>query len=480
MATAVVTETKKPVKTEPGQVNYRTVGMTVEEFIQACEASFWGGIKRHRIPMPLFAHGAPGVGKTFAVNEVKLRIERRMMVTCDSCGKSFQQGTTMICPFCEHGNLRSPCDLYALSTAAIEPIDISGLPDKFFYPGEDVSRFSVYMPMQWAWEISVEYEEYMREKKSDPSWCAPPAILFFDDLTGAVQQNQTAFFKGIHEGLWGCYRQRPNVIVLSAGNRTGDNAGACEMTTALGTRERHVYINLSVRDWLKYGKGFRLPDEPGIKGEARIHNLVTSFIARIPGALFVFDQAVAIREEKASACPRSWHNLSELIYEDEIVPEGIEDGKIEVAQEKGEPTSKRFFAKMCAGIVGTGEASLFLGFVFNSKALISAEEIVRNPHKARIPAKENLDAIHATVNGLMEYVRQNTHTWEAALVYVLRPEISSDLGLMMYQDASEVIEMLNPEDRGKAMGSDVLDEAAKRFDKLMGNMDLGYDHPMTR
>ena len=331
--------------------------------------------------------------------------------------------------------------------------------------------------MEWAWRISKQYEEHEREARGDPDWCAPPAILFFDDMTAAHFQTQTAFYKGLHEGIWGCYDQRDNVITVGAGNWMSDNAGATEMPTATGNRLRHVYLKECVQTWLTWARGFREADEPGVKGETRIHPRVSAYIVMCEDALYGFTPEVATRVERAWASPRSFHNLSEIIYEAQFPMVGIEDATKIKAHQKGKKKEDRFFAKMAMGTIGIAEATGFLAFILHSDALIPPMEIVADPLAARCPSAENPDAMYATITSLEQHVKQNVQHWEAALIYGMRDEVPKDIGIMLFQTIMKVVNLFEAESRADAMGSEIFEKGLDAFQDLLGCLD--FDYPGT-
>ena len=428
-----------------GQLNYDVVGVGVSEMGRMLLGSYFGGLKRGRMPWSSVVWGPPGVGKTFKVIEVVRLITRRL-------------------------GLDTPCEIIELSTSCLEPVDVTGLPGPVLVNG--IAKYSQYLPMEWAYRVSTQYEIDQRVERNDPKWEAPPIILMFDDVTAAHMQTQTAFYKGIHQGIWGCYQQRDNVMAVGCGNRSYDNAGANEMSCAFGTRVRHIYIKLSTKEWLWWAKGHREVDEPGPKGEARIHPLVSGWVQKSPDMLLETSKDVTTREEKASCNPRSVHNMSELMFEDECVPKGIADGTIENAPGENED---RFFAKSCIGIIGIGHASHFLAYLLNSEALISPEAIVKDPEGAHVPGQENPDALHATACSLEEYVKQNPiEAWESALIYAMRDEIRKDVGMCIAKTVVMQVARFGPEERAEAMMSDSMENALDTFHNLIDCMDLDY------
>lgn len=280
-------------------------------------------------------------------------------------------------------------------------------------------------------------------------------LLFFDDLPAAHFQTQSAFFKGVHEGKWGSLHQRDNVMVVGAGNRVEDNAAANDMPTPLANRFRHCYANPSTSDWLKWAGEFREEGEPGVTGQSRIHPLVIGYIRTKQDALIEFNNEVAVRADKAFASPRTWEDISELLYEEEI---GQED---------------ELFGKVVRGIIGQGIGTEFIAYLQESTSLVPPEEIVKNPKRARIPSRKNLDALHATVASLELYLRQHPKHWKAGVQYALRKEMVSDVGILLAQTVCEVIQdHLEPGLRGRALSDDVFISLCERYEEILNIVEL--------
>jgi hypothetical protein len=233
-------------------------------------------------------------------------------------------------------------------------------------------------------------------------------------------------------------------MVVAAGNRVEDNAAANDMPTPLANRFRHCYANPTTDDWLKWAAS----DEGGI------HPFVIAFIRTCKNDLREFNDDVATRAEKAFASPRTWHDISELLWEGEI---GAKD---------------ELFGPMTMGIVGRGSATKFLGFMRNTTAVIPPEDIVKNPKKARVPSARNLDALHATVASLELHVKQNPKHWKAAVIYSTRKEMLSDVGILLAQTVAEVCQELPAKERANAFGSDAFAALFDRYEDLLGMLDV--------
>jgi hypothetical protein len=226
-------------------------------------------------------------------------------------------------------------------------------------------------------------------------------------------------------------------MVCAAGNRVEDNAGANDMPTALGNRFIHAYANPTTDDWLKWAAD-----------EGNIHPLVIGYVRQMKDDLREFNSDVANRSEKAFASPRTWESVSRFIWA----------GSYEFGHE--------IFSKRIMGTVGRGVATKFLGYLRNSSACVSPDEIVRNPKKATVPTRQNLDALHATVASLEHHLRQNPKDWKACLTYSLRKEMSSEVGVLLASTIAATVYALPKDERNAAISDDLFAELTDRYEDL--------------
>jgi hypothetical protein len=394
---------------------YQTVGMSpaevrryiVNTYLQSQKLEWEYG------PDSLFIEGPPGVGKTF---------------TCYAAAKDI-------------GAEFRECSVKSIMMSAIEPTDIVGTPWRH---GEH--PYTTYMPLRWAWEASAEYEEWRR--KEEPDYIAPPMFLFFDDFVVAHEQVQAAGHKLFHEKMAGDLTIRKNVLLIAAGNRPEDNAAACDMKTAMASRFRWIYYNLTSDDWLAWARK-----------EGKIHPLVIAYIQNHRDALHNFDPNAS---EKAFACPRTWEMLSRAMFENEaLVKESISS--------KTKSQNQNFF-KIAAGIVGSGTAVEYAGFMDRTDKAIPVDVIIKNPKKAPFPKLEDIDALHATMESLGYYIKNdNPEAWKAGLIYAIRDDHPlAELAIILTATVADTITNNLPEDKQlDALSSKEFEVANDKFGKYI-------------
>ena len=393
-------------------VDYNLLGMNMGELAEFAVGKILAALKKGRRPLSIMIWGPPGVGKTMTVYEMGRMLTKSLGVEVE---------------------------VYVNATSCLEPTDIAGVPTPIEINGQ--TRYTAYLAPHWAYMISEQYQDDQRVIRNDPEWLAPPAIVFFDDIPAAHFQTQTAFFKGIHEGHWGDMRARVNVTAIAAGNRIEDNAGANEMPTALASRFQHCYANPSVDDWVRWAQ---------IQGG--VHPFVVGYIRQNKGELHTFNDEVASQDEKAFATPRTWEMVSDTLNDE--VP----------AYSSGSMP----FLKAISGLIGYANTTKFLAYLRNTNAVVSPEEIVKNPKKAKMPDKKNIDALGATIASLEAHIRRTPKDWEAAVIYATRKDMISDFGIILAHTAMEVVmEFLDQDAMTEALGSDALEGLLDRYEDIL-------------
>jgi hypothetical protein len=305
-----------------------------------------------------------------------------------------------------------------------EPTDLTGIPFNY----KDLH--AKYLVPEWAFDCSdaPEVPEDRRGK----------TILFLDDIVTAPEQTQAAFFKLVHEKRVGNYMLRENVRIVAAGNRLDDKSAASPMPMALANRFLHLEARVDSDAWIEWAVG------------DGIHPNIVAFIRMQPQHLSNFETAVKQSNEMAFATPRSWEAVSNALKNlDELKMRSYQGAKTKEHDEKN-PLNYTF--KISAGLVGKGIASVFNTFVQNTLGLVSPEEILKDPMKARVPTEMEIDVTYATVSAAEHYVGQHPKTWQAFAQYALR--IQPEFGLLIArQCTAAIVNKLSDKDKVKAVES---------------------------
>ena len=124
-------------------------------------------------------------------------------------------------------------------------------------------------------------------------------VLFLDELNACSQEVQKAFYSLIHERRIGEYHLPEGSIVVGAGNRAQDSAIVKTMSSALINRMFHVQMKVDAKQWLKWAS------------REGLHRWVIDYIIQRPDHLF----SSPPKTEEPFSTPRSWHMLSDALYE---------------------------------------------------------------------------------------------------------------------------------------------------------------------
>lgn len=405
-------------------VDVDLVGSSMQEVLARIVNAYTAALKGGYRPDATMVWGPPGIGKTFTIYDAAKQVAGLVYGFHEDGPKK--------------GQLKESIYVKSLMLSTMDPTDIVGVPHR-----HREFDYTQYLPLRWAWDASVEYEKEMQ--KTNKSFKAPPMMLFFDDFPVAHQQVQAACFKLFHEGQAGDLHIRDNVFLIAAGNRPEDNAAAQEMPTAMASRFRHIYSKIDASEWLQWATK-----------QGNIHHLIVGFIRGHKSSLHDFDPS---SPEKAFPCPRTWEMCSTAIKENEAeVAESVKSGKSE----------KTSLFKVTSGIIGTGHANELHAYLNQTRFAVSAEEIVKNPKKAKVPKVQEIDALHATIAELEYHVKRRPKDWKAALIYSIREEMMPEMGLVLATSTTDVImTKLEPDDLIEALATPEYEEMNEKYGEFL-------------
>ncbi len=125
----------------------------------------------------------------------------------------------------------------------------------------------------------------------------PKTLLFLDELPHGTPSVQNALFQLIKDRQLGEYTLPESTVIVSAGNRVQDKAGANRVNTALGDRFIHLTLDPCVDEWRKWAlsSGKILPE-------------IINYLKYRPENLFVFDPKATV-----NTTPRSWEYASRIL-----------------------------------------------------------------------------------------------------------------------------------------------------------------------
>jgi hypothetical protein len=266
-------------------------------------------------PMTLMLWGPPGVGKTSAVAQAAQEVSVGMK---------------------------------AVISHLYQPVDVLGLP--YIVDGKCEYAPPTIFP--------------------DPNRDTKRGIFFIDELPNCVPAMQSAWGVIILERSTKQYEFPPNWLVICAGNREGDRAGATRLVSALENRMIHIDVTPNADEFLTYGLA------------QRFHPMVLSFLEERRDLLMKFDPRSA---EKAFPSPRSWERASEALSLS--LPEEITN-------------------EMIRGAIGIGAGTEFLAFLKVQKDLPSLQDVLKGIVKLSKFANRP-DIVRAAIYSTLSYAAES-------------------------------------------------------------------------
>lgn len=175
-----------------------------------------------------------------------------------------------------------------------------------------------------------------------------PRILFFDETPNGSLDVQKAFQNIASSREIGGVKLPASVMIVGAGNRKVDRAGANGLLSALSNRFCYVSLSADTQGWL---------DKWSVKNN--IDWRVRYYIRENPQSLFDFDP-----KREINATPRQWAKISKIVR----------------------ASPKHSFA-LIAGHVGTQKAIHFQSALNLMNELPTRQEILADPTHAKLPKK---------------------------------------------------------------------------------------------
>ncbi len=188
---------------------------------------------------------------------------------------------------------------------------------------------------------------------------ADHGIVFLDEFRQAGHDVQKPAAELLLNGSVGASQLPIEYMVIAASNREKDRSGVQRELAFITNRRTQIMIEPNLDSWVEWAEN------------GNIHWAAVAFAKHQPGLIFS-DQ---IPEKPGPFCtPRSFVKASYMI---------------------GELTDEEFL-EAATGTIGEGTAAQFLSFMRVVNELPDFDDIVRNPLKCKVPAKDRPDAQFAT------------------------------------------------------------------------------------
>ena len=224
------------------------------------------------------------------------------------------------------------------------------------------------------------------------------SILFLDELVHGSPSVQKALFQLIKDRKIGEYTMPKDTVIIGAGNRVADRAGANQMNSALANRFINLELEVNENDWYEWAIT-----------EGNIDPNVIAFIRYRPELLYDFPED---KNEKAWASPRTWEFVSNII--------------------KAKPEQGRIEEELIKGTVGEGAGIEFVGFMKTSRELPDIKEILKKPKT--YPIGDN-PAINYAITGALAN-RATASNLGNIITFVTREEMSQEFAVITMRDIS--------------------------------------------
>ena len=262
-----------------------------------------------RIKRTPIVWGPPGIGKTAMINKLAKDVSYTIKeapndflaeVLPDTYGKVFQ------------GRKVFPVRLIICN-----PTDMKGIPVFDTEYKEAVWVMTGLFPTaeKALWELEYKITSLLSDgREVHPSLITrleralhdQHALLFMDEITQAPQTVQHSALQILLDRSSGTYDLPDAVDVICAGNRASDKAGSHSMSSVLGSRLVHFYIECpSVDEFLEIASNIDF--EPSVMG----------YLKAQPDMLYTFDPTkftgAGETHDATFACPRTWEMVSDLL-----------------------------------------------------------------------------------------------------------------------------------------------------------------------
>ena len=231
-----------------------------------------------------------------------------------------------------------------------------------------------------------------RDKDDRTRWASPEFLppsndpgrflINLEELPSAVPMVQAALYQLVLNRRIGEYELPPGASLIACGNRENDRGVVHRMVAPLASRFVHLELKSDHQDWCAWAI------DAGIAPE------VIFFISCRPDLLNDFDPT---SREKAFACPRTWHKVSNIINERADLSPNIERA-------------------LFRGAVGEGPAVVFSAFLKIWREIPHPAAVIADPENADVPTEAD---VLVSLCGALYRMADDTN-FNAIVAYAIR------------------------------------------------------------
>jgi hypothetical protein len=324
----------------------------------------------YQTKLPLFVHGAPGIGKSMTAEDVGREIadqEDRQFVDFsevyneDKKSMEGEESTWNLSGTVSVEDIKkNPEDYFVLVDLRLsqeDPTTSKGIPNT-----DGLS--TTWAPPVWLNVLSLE---------------GMKGMLFADELNQAHPDVQAAYFQLVQKRQLAGRRLSEHILVVSAGNREKDEADVKPIPAPLRNRFA-AHVNLmppASTDWVDWARSFNEDIQEGNSDEIPIHHTVLQFIGSNIGDSHLFEDISDSPEKSAFQTPRTWQYAGQQLTQYQRMSDEFD---LDMAQD------------IVRRAVGTGSANTYYGFLQASQS-IDLQNLFENPDTL-----ENLNTSQTNVN----------------------------------------------------------------------------------
>lgn len=239
----------------------------------------------------------------------------------------------------------------------MDPTDPKGMPCIITDPDSGIQS-AVFLPF-----------DMLEQLLNYPDDAPVPLIVFLDDLGQAAKMVQAALMQLLLAREINGKRISKQIRFIAATNRKEDKAGVQGILEPVKSRFACIIeLQPTVDEWVDWAR------------RKNLYPTIPSFIRFKPTALNDFSASADMTQ---SPCQRTWHKLSNLLYQFDDL--GIED--------------MAFRTSIVQGAIGAAYTPVFTGFEAVSSNLPDFEELLKHPEDFE-PQRDKLDVLYAIIGGL--------------------------------------------------------------------------------